>query len=392
MFLSVALEVVVGFVNRIFAILVKELKQLSRDRVTFGMIVMIPLVQLLLFGFAINTDVRHLPAGVVDHSNSSYGRSLMQTVEATQVVDFVQRYHSIAEAEAAITRGDVRAVMVLSPDFVTRLLDYTQSRSSGAQGASPLTSRPVAQWLVDGSDTLITGAIKGLRSMPLDEMFQRSAPTSPPLVFAVVPYFNPEQRNVVNTAPGLLAIILTMTMVMFTATSLVREREQGNIEFLITTPVHPMELMIGKIIPYIFVGLIQTSIVLALSYWVFSVPINGGLVTVFTVTLLFIMASLVLGLLISTRAQTQMQAMQMTFFLMLPSILLSGFMFPYEGMPRAAQIIAEALPATHFVRTIRGVVLRDAGLGDLTFDIIWLSLFAVIGMAIAALRFNKRLD
>lgn len=381
-----------GFLNRIVAILIKELKQLSRDRVTFGMIVMIPLVQLLLFGFAINTDVRHLPAGVVDHSQSSYGRSLMQTVEATQVVDFIHHYHSIADAEAAITRGDVRAVMVLPSDLVTRLMDYSMSSSASALNASEATPRPVAQWLVDGSDTLITGAIRGLRGMPLNELFQQSAPNSPPQVFAMVPYFNPEQRNVVNTAPGLLAIILTMTMVMFTATSLVREREQGNIEFLITTPVHPMELMIGKIIPYIFVGLIQTCIVLALSYWVFGVPINGGLATVFAVTLLFIMASLVLGLLISTRAQTQMQAMQMTFFLMLPSILLSGFMFPYEGMPRAAQIIAEALPATHFVRTIRGVVLRDAGLGDLTFDIVWLASFAIIGMVIAALRFNKRLD
>lgn len=381
-----------GLLNRIVAILVKELKQLSRDRVTFGMIVMIPLVQLLLFGFAINTDVRHLPAGVVDHSQSSYGRSLMQTVEATQVVDFIERYHNIADAEAAITRGDVRAVMVLPADLVTRLMDYSMSSSTEVMNASKTTSRPVAQWLVDGSDTLITSAIKGLRGMPLNELFQQSAVNLPAQVFAVVPYFNPEQRNVVNTAPGLLAIILTMTMVMFTATSLVREREQGNIEFLITTPVHPMELMIGKIIPYVFVGLIQTCIVLALSYWVFGVPINGGLVTVFTVTLLFIMASLVLGLLISTRAQTQMQAMQMTFFLMLPSILLSGFMFTYEGMPRGTQIIAEALPATHFVRTIRGVVLRDADLSDLTFDITWLALFAIIGMVIAALRFNKRLD
>tara|TARA_B100000446_G_scaffold107053_1_gene100126 strand:- start:26213 stop:27364 length:1152 start_codon:yes stop_codon:yes gene_type:complete len=383
----------VGSLNRIIALLVKELKQLSRDRVTFGMIVVIPLVQLLLFGYAINTDVRHLPAGLVDHSGSSYGRNLAQTVEATQVVTFVARYDNVYEAEQAITRGDVRAVMVVPRDFSSRLVEYSSAQnSSGISQPEALLARPVAQWLVDGSDTLITAAVNGLRSMPLNELFEQSAPTSAPQVFAVLPYFNPEQRSVVNTAPGLLAIILTMTMVMFTATSLVREREQGNIEFLITTPVHPMELMLGKIVPYVFVGLVQTCIVLALSYWVFSVPINGGLGTVFAVTLLFIMASLVLGLLISTRAQTQMQAMQMTFFLLLPSILLSGFMFPYEGMPRAAQWIAEALPATHFVRTIRGVVLRDAGLLDLTFDIVWLSAFALIGMVIAALRFKKRLD
>ncbi len=382
-----------GSLNRIIALLVKELKQLSRDRVTFGMIVVIPLVQLLLFGYAINTDVRHLPAGLVDHSGSSYGRSMAQIVEATQVVTFVARYDNVYEAEQAITRGDVRAVMVVPRDFSSRLTEFSVSQASGGRSQpEELLARPVAQWLVDGSDTLITAAVNGLRSMPLNELFEQSAPTSAAQTFAILPYFNPEQRSVVNTAPGLLAIILTMTMVMFTATSLVREHEQGNIEFLITTPVHPMELMLGKIVPYIFVGLVQTCIVLALSYWVFSVPINGGLGTVFTVTLLFIMASLVLGLLISTRAKTQMQAMQMTFFLLLPSILLSGFMFPYEGMPRAAQMIAEALPATHFVRTIRGVVLRDAGLSDLTFDIVWLSAFALIGMLIAALRFKKRLD
>lgn len=225
--------------------------------------------------------------------------------------------------------------------------------------------------MVDGSDTMITAAIRGLRAMPLNELIN---------------------RNVVNIAPGLLAIILTMTMILFTSTSLVRELEHGNMEFLITTPVRPLELMIGKIVPYIFVGLIQAVIVLSLSYWVFSVPINGSLLSIFVATLLFIMASLVLGLIISTRAKTQMQAMQMTFFLMLPSILLSGFMFPFEGMPKVAQWIAEALPATHFVRAIRGVVLRDADIIDLLPDITWLGMFAIIGLAVAALRFKKRLD
>jgi len=172
----------------------------------------------------------------------------------------------------------------------------------------------------------------------------------------------------------------------------VRERELGNIEFLITTPIRPIELMLGKVIPYIFVGLVQAGIILMLSHWVFRVPINGDLLTILSATLLFIFAALVLGLLISTRAKTQMQAMQMTIFIMLPSILLSGFMFPYNGMPEPAQWIAEVLPATHFVGVIRGVVLREAGLGDLLFDIDWLAAFAILGLILAAMSFRKRLD
>ena len=369
------------------AILNKELKHLRRDRMTFGMIVMIPLVQLLLFGYAINTDVRHIAAGLVDHSGSVYARRLTQAVTSTQVVDFRHRYSSIQAAEQGITRGEVQAVLVIPADFVARL------DSAGVLSSAPHRpgAEPVAQWLVDGSDTLVTAAVKGLRAMPLQELIDRPVPRGNN-TFAMAPYFNPEQRSVVNIAPGLLAIILTMTMTLFTSTSLVRERELGNMEFLITTPIRPIELMVGKILPYIFVGLIQAGIILMLSHWIFSVPINGGPVAILLASLLFILASLVLGLLISTRAQTQMQAMQLTIFIMLPSILLSGFMFPYAGMPEAAQWIAEVLPATHFVRTIRGIVLRDASLADLWFDLLWLAGFATVGLLVAALGFRKRLD
>jgi ABC-2 type transport system permease protein len=382
-----------NFHHRIAAIVSKELHQLARDQMTFAMIVMIPLVQLLLFGYAINTDVRHLPAGLVNQSHSAYARLLANSVEATQVVQFHHHYTSVKAAEQAITRGEVRAVLILPQDLTERL---AQGKTLGRE-QPPVNAmdrpeqRPAAQWLVDGSDTMITAAIRGLRNMPLDELVDREV-YQPVPSFEMVPYFNPEQRNVVNSAPGLVAVILSMTMIMFTSASLVREREQGNMEFLITTPVRPLELMIGKIIPFVFVGLVQAGIVLALSHWVFRVPINGSLLTIGIATLLFIMASLVLGLLISIRAQTQLQAMQMTFFILLPSILLSGFMFPYEAMPVAAQWIAEVLPATHFVRTIRGVVLRDADLGDLMPDISWLIAFALLGLLLAALRFNKRLD
>lgn len=293
---------------RILAIMLKELRQLSRDRMTFGMIVMIPLVQLLLFGYAINTDARHLPAGLVDMSASSYSRALVQAVKATQVVDFKAKYASIEQAEVAITSGEVRAVLYLPADLNARLVNHPAF--DRRQSDSQLT-RPVAQWLVDGSDTVIAAAIRSLRSMPLDEVAGFSSQNRVPS-FEVVQYFNPEQRTVVNIVPGLLAVILTMTMIMFTSAAIVREREQGNMEFLITTPVKPMELMVGKIIPYVLVGLIQVSIILSVGHFLFGVPVRGGLDSLLLASLLFIFASLSLGLVISTIAKTQLQAMQLT--------------------------------------------------------------------------------
>ncbi|AXQ15511.1 ABC transporter [Shewanella algae] len=372
---------------RILAIMLKELRQLSRDRMTFGMIVMIPLVQLLLFGYAINTDARHLPAGLVDMSASSYSRALVQAVKATQVVDFKAKYASIEQAEVAITSGEVRAVLYLPADLNARLVNHPAF--DRRQSDSQLT-RPVAQWLVDGSDTVIAAAIRSLRSMPLDEVAGFSSQNRVPS-FEVVQYFNPEQRTVVNIVPGLLAVILTMTMIMFTSAAIVREREQGNMEFLITTPVKPMELMVGKIIPYVLVGLIQVSIILSVGHFLFGVPVRGGLDSLLLASLLFIFASLSLGLVISTIAKTQLQAMQLTVFILLPSILLSGFMFPYEAMPIAAQWIAEALPATHFMRMVRAIVLREADILMLAKDAFWLGAFTLGGVLLASLRFRKRL-
>ena len=376
--------------RRIFAIVVKELRQLSRDRMTFGMIVMIPLVQLMLFGYAINTDARHLPAGLVNLSDSAYSRSLVQAVEATQVVDFKQRYLSAAEAEAAITRGEVKAVLYLPADLDERLVRHP-SFAGQQYLAQSYIAQPAGQWLVDGSDTVVASTIRSLRQMPLDEVAGRSQKTVMPS-FEVVQYFNPEQRSVVNIVPGLLGVILTMTMVMFTSAAIVREREQGNMEFLITTPVRPLELMLGKIVPYVMVGFVQVTIILSAGHLLFDVPIRGGLDSIALAAMLFICASLTLGLVISTIAKTQLQSMQMTVFILLPSILLSGFMFPYEAMPIAAQWIAEALPATHFMRMSRAIVLRDAQVMDLQFDALWMIGFTCIGLLIASMRFSKRLD
>ncbi|ELJ8792695.1 TPA: ABC transporter permease [Vibrio cholerae] len=360
---------------RIKAVLVKEFRQLSRDRITFGMVVMIPLIQLLLFGFAINTDVRNIPIGVVDQSDSSFSRLLVESVKVTQVIRVKQHYFTVNEAEKAIARGDIRAALILPSDLVAR---SQQQRELG-------------QWLIDGSDTMIAGALLGLKNMPLTDLptlgIQPLTPT-----FEITLLYNPSRRSAVNIVPGLLGVILTMTMILFTSAAIVRERERGNLELLITTPVHSIELMIGKIVPYIFVGLIQVAIILGLGHFIFAVPINGALSQILFGTLLFISASLTLGLVISTIANTQLQAMQMTVFILLPSILLSGFMFPYEGMPTAAQWLSELLPATHFMRLIRGIVLRGADLADLWRDTLWLALFTLFGLMLAALRFKKSLD
>ncbi|MBU1465109.1 MAG: ABC transporter permease, partial [Gammaproteobacteria bacterium] len=336
---------------RIYAIFIKELKQLSRDRMTFGMIIMIPLVQLMLFGYAINTDARHIHVGLVDLSQTSESRAVEQALVATQSVDFIARYRSIKEAEVAITKGEIRAVLYLPADMTRRLFNHPLYDHK--QTDSPLTL-PIGQWIVDGSDTVIASTIRALRNMPLDEVANHTATRTAPS-FEVVQYFNPEQRTVVNIVPGLVAVILTMTMILFTSSAIVRESEHGNMEFLITTPVRSIELMIGKIAPYVLVGLLQVAIILCVGHWMFSVPIKGSILSLLGSSILFIFASLTLGLVLSTIAKTQLQSMQMTIFILLPSILLSGFMFPYDAMPVAAQWIAEALPVTHFMRMIRAI-------------------------------------
>ncbi len=377
--------------SRIMAILYKELLQLKRDKMTFGMVVMIPLVQLVLFGYAINTNVRDIPVGVVDQARNGLSATLIDMVQATQVVRVTQYYDDIETAEAEIRAARISAVLIIPHDLAARV-----ARSPAIGLESPPTgdrpsARPVAQWVVDGSDTVVAGAIKSLRAMPLTEVLRRPPNAQTP-TFETTLLYNPAQRTVVNIVPGLVAVILTMTMVMFTSAAIVREREQGNLEMIINTPVRSMELMLGKIAPFLVIGLLQVALILGLGRLLFSIPFNGSLLTLTLATILFIVASLTLGLVLSTIARTQLQSMQMTIFILLPSILLSGFMFPYEGMPEVAQWIAEALPATHFMRMIRGVVLRDASLLEMYRDALWLTGFCIAGLGIAALRFKKHLD
>ena len=361
--------------QRIIAIFLKELRQLARDKPTFGMVVMIPLIQLLLFGYAINTDVRQLPVTVVDFSNNSDSRAMIAAIQASQVAQVSKYEWSVQAAEESLRNGEVRAALIIPADFNQRLVNRENA----------------AQWLVDASDPMVSNAIKQLKNMPVGAIPGYTSEPSREL-FALTLYYNPEQRAVVNIVPGLAGVILTMTMIMFTSAALVREREHGNLELLITTPVKPVELMIGKILPYIFIGLLQVWIILTLGYLIFDVPINGSFAQILWATLLFIAASLTLGLIISTLAITQLQAMQMTVFILLPSILLSGFMFPFEGMPVVAQWLAELLPATHYMRLIRGIILRGAEITHMWFDVLALGLFTILGIIAAARRFKKTLD
>jgi ABC-2 type transport system permease protein len=362
--------------SRIGAIASKEVRQLSRDRITFGMVVMIPLIQLLLFGYAINTDVRHISAAWVDHSNSSLSRRIVADVQASQVLLFRRQVATVQELEALIRRGEVSVGLYIPVDAERRMQQ---------------SDRGIAQLLVDGSDPVMVGAVAALRAMPV-HLRQYPKPRAGRDNFELRLYYNPERRSAVNIVPGLVGVILTMTMVLFTAIAIVRERERGNLELLITTPVKTIELMLGKIIPYIFIGLVQASLILALGYWVFRVPVSGSLFQFYLAVLLFIAANLGLGLVISTLARSQLQAMQMFVFVLLPSILLSGFMFPFDGMPRLAQGIAQVLPLTHFVKLARGIILRGATLWEMPVPLGALAVFFLTTLGLAVLRFRKRLD
>jgi ABC-2 type transport system permease protein len=363
-----------GFFERVFAVASKEVRQLRRDRLTGAMIVGIPLIQILIFGYGINFDVRHIRAGVTDYANTSASRALVSQLQASQVVEFVAHAPDVLSLRRLMAAGEISAGLYIPPDFERRRL---------------ATDRPMAQLLIDGSEPGVEGALRALATTPLT--LRATEPTQPRRPLEVLTEYNPERRTAVQIVPALIGVILNMTMVIFTAIALVRERERGNLELLITTPVKSVELMIGKLAPYIVVGLIQTTIIVAMGVWLFDVPVNGPLWQLYAGASLFIAATLAMGLLISTVAQTQFQAMQLGFFTLLPSILLSGFMFPLAGMPKPAQWLAQVLPLTHFNSIVRGVVLRGAPLADLGGPLLKLTAFLVVAVTIAALRFRKRL-
>ena len=371
--------------RRLWAIVVKELRQLRRDRMTAAMIIGIPVIQLTLFGYAINTNVRGLHAGIADQANTTASRALVMDMLATDVVVAVAKVDTPQQLMEMIRRGRISVGIAIPPDFERRRYE----------------GREAVQILVDGSDTAVQSAVIQLAQVPVNSSapalitsaVRVPATSTPPTgQVSVVSFYNPERRSAVNIVPGLIGVILTMTMVLFTGIAIVRERERGNMELLIATPLTSAELMIGKVLPYIAIGFIQTSVVLALGIWLFKVPILGSLLDVYLAAGLLILGNLSLGLLISTRAQSQFQAMQMSFFVFLPSILLSGFMFPFSGMPHIAQYVAEVLPLTHFLRLIRGVMLRGGSLWELWPDVLALLAFTAVMMTLAISRFRKRLD
>jgi ABC-2 type transport system permease protein len=360
--------------RRLGSIVIKELRQLRRDRLTFAMIIGIPTMQLILFGYAINLDVRNLETAVLDQANTARSRELVAGMAATGVIHIGRTVSSTQEIDALLRAGEISAALVLPPDFETRM---------------ERRDRPPVQIIVDGSEQVIQAAARQLAAYPVHGERGWTAAAGN---VEVVNFYNPERRAAVNTVPGLVGMILTMTMVLFTSIALVRERERGNLEMLIATPVSPWELTVGKILPFIGIGLVQTSVVLVLGDVLFDVPLRGSLVDLYLAALVFITANLSLGIFISTLTRTQFQAMQMSFFTFLPQILLSGFMFPFAGMPVAAQYVAEVMPLTHFLRLVRGIMLRGADLTELWPSLAALGAFITVMLAVAVSRVRKRLD
>ena len=370
-----------GSMRRLRAVAVKEVRQLARDRVTFGMIVGVPLMQMLLFGYAINFDVRNIATAIHDQANSAMSREFVAQLKATQVIRIAWETDSATELDQLMREGRASMGVVIPHDFERRL----QS-----------DARPVVQILVDGSQPSLAGVAAGLAAMPLLSRHgvgpYAGGKRMEPRRIEVRTLYNPEKRTAVQVVPALIGVILSMTMVLFTSGAIVRERERGNLELLIATPLGRLELMVGKLLPYVGIGLIQTTLVLAVGSALFRVPVVGSLLDLYLATLMFIAASLGLGLFVSTLAQTQFQAFQLAFVTMLPSILLSGFLFPFEGMPVVAQWLAQVLPLTHFNVIVRGVMLRGAELVEVWPQLAKLGVFLAAMLAVAVARFRKRLD
>lgn len=362
-------------INRVAAIAIKEFRHLQRDRLTGGMVIGIPTVMTLLFGYAINQDVRHLRAGVADLASSQRSRSLVADLQATQVVDIVRRADSAVELETMLRRGEISIGIFIPADFDARL----------AHGG-----RAPAQLLADGGDPVILATARALVDIPIGG--RRSARPRRTPTLELRAYYNPERRSAVFVVPALCGVILTLTMVLFTSTAIVRERERGNLELLIATPIRTLELMLGKIAPYVVIGYLQISLILLLAVTLFDVPIRGELSHFYASAGAFVAASLSLGLFISTLAATQFQAFQLTWVSFLPQLLLSGFMFPFDGMPPAVQSLSQLFPLTHFIRIVRGIILRGATLHDVWPDLWPLGVFFVLMMSLSVARFRKRLD
>lgn len=370
--------------RRVWSILRKEFVQLQRDRLTLAMLIGIPLIQLILFGYAINGDPKHLPTVAVALDHSPISRTVIRAIENTGYFD-IQEVVSEAEAERRLSAGLAQFVVVLPSDFSRKLL----------RG-----ERPVVAVYGDASDPSTSGgAISALNQLParalqgeLKGPLAHLRATEAPFELRVHRRYNPEGITAYNVVPGLMGVILVMTLVMMTAMAMTRERERGTLENLLATPVKPIEVMLGKILPYVVVGYVQVLMIYGASRWLFDVPMFGSHLLLTVSVLVFIIATLVVGFLFSTIARTQLQAMQMGIFFFLPNIMISGFMFPFRGMPGWAQFLGELLPITHFLRVIRGVMLKGSTLAEVGHEIWPMALFIVVVGGLAMLRYRQTLD
>jgi ABC-2 type transport system permease protein len=371
--------------HRFWAIVLKEFIQMKRDRVTFAMMVGIPLMQLMLFGFAINSDPKHLPTAIRAADQGPFARTLVAALRNSGYFALVKEAATEDEARELLQLGDVQFVINIPEDFSRRIL----------RG-----ERPAVLIEADATDPAATGpALAAARAIAAG-VFARDLPgpvarlrgTDGPVDFQIHAHYNPENITQYNVVPGLMGVVLTMTMVVITALAITRERERGTMENLLATPVRPIEVMVGKILPYIAVGYIQVTLILIAARFIFGVPMVGNLALVYAVALLFIAANLSVGITFSTLAQNQLQAVQMAFFFFLPSILLSGFMFPFRGMPEWAQWVGTCLPNTHFLRIVRGILLKGNGPMEILPEIWPLLLFLGVAMTIGVKRYRQTLD
>jgi ABC-2 type transport system permease protein len=370
-----------GFWRRTYAMLVKEFIQLRRDRVSFAMIVMIPLMQLLLFGYAINTNPRHLPTAVLLQEQSDLGRSILRALENTDYFDVTHVVTTEVEFDHLLAAGTVLFAIEIPANF---------------ERAVRRGDRPALLVAADATDPVAAGAAMASLNTLVQTALQhdRAIPesTAPPFEIRAHARYNPAANTSFNIVPGLVGTILTMTMLIFTALSVTRELERGTMESLLSMPITPVEIMLGKIIPYIMVGFVQAALIIGMGIGLFGVPLLGSLTLLALLSTLFITANLSVGYTFSTVAQNQLQAMQMSMMFFLPNILLSGFLFPFAGMPDWAQWIGEFLPLTHYIRIVRGIMLKGAVMADLQYDALALAGLTLLAMTIAITRFRRTLD
>lgn len=370
---------------RIAAVFLKEFTQMRRDRLTFAMMFGIPIMQLILFGYAINTDPKHLPTAVFVGEQTPVVRSILKAMENSDYFRFVHRSDDPRSGARLLARGDVAFFVTIPAGFTRELIRGERPQLLIEADASDPSASSNA---VGHAQTMVAEALRH----HLQGALLPLAAQPPAFELVVHRKYNPEGLTHHNIVPGLLGVILTMTLVMITGMSMTREVERGTMENLLALPARPSEVMIGKISPYLLIGVVQTAVILSAARWLFDVPFVGSLGLLLLGILIFVVANLALGFTFSTVARSQMQAMQLTFFFFLPSLLLSGFMFPFRGMPVWAQVIGEAFPLTHFLRLVRGVMLKGVSLADVQMPLVALSVFTALVCAIAMLRYRRTLD